>query len=145
MVKSVGSGPERLLFERSSNLRSCTRLREAGSVPVSLLLLKSTSCIMGILNGVQTAVGAKTKAVSDALDLAQRGMSDAVYHSDSYPCKHSKQKWKAHKTCVTYLCSEQSGTEGQILCSLPASEYAIIQLELSRSTDLMLSSTSSLQ
>ncbi len=94
MVKSVGSGPERLLFERSSNLRSCTRLREAGSVPVSLLLLKSTSCIMGISEWCWqqlAAAGAKTKAASDALDLAQSRMSDAVYHSDSYPCKHSNQ------------------------------------------------------
>ena len=48
MVNSVGRGPERLLFERSSNLRSCTKLREDGTVPVSSLLLKSTSCIMGI-------------------------------------------------------------------------------------------------
>jgi len=47
-VNSDGSGPERLLFERSSNLRSCTKLREAGSVPMSWLLLKSTSCITGM-------------------------------------------------------------------------------------------------
>jgi len=57
--------------------------------------------------------------VSDAFDLAQRQISDAVYHSDRYPCRHSNQQWKVHKTCVTDLYSKQSGTRAdsvQLAC-----------------------------
>ena len=142
MLKSAGSGPERLLFERSSNLRSCTRLREAGNVPVSLLLLKSTSCIMDISEWCWQELEPrqrqrlmhltlhKVKCLMQFISQTATGASTAI--NSGRPIRP-----------VSYVCSEQSGTDRQLLCSLPASEYAITQLELTRSTDLMLSSASS--
>ena len=46
IVTREGSGPERLLLERSRDIRSWEKLIELGSVPDKRLLLKSTSCFI---------------------------------------------------------------------------------------------------